>query len=1037
MYCLIFTLLLEAICLTDANVLSIFGKHHFYEIDIRRPDDVHAINFDQSFSYFVGGNGECAFSNERNKQFNFDEYTDDFEEDKIEDANGNHFRFKRNLMIYSDPEETLGFMIHVEFDSLNIPNIEGYEIVFNNSDNDYGNFSCVQLVPVKRELLNLKNEYKLRIKDPSFLYKTYQADHLFYFGKVFVRPLFFCSDNSIKINDKNLCARQDLKSKTYEIGIKKDNEINTSKIEADVCQGHVMAQTCIIKYSKNDPFYFIMYPSSKYFDVVLSDMDLTTLTAKQVSQKNKAAKLSSNGLTIDNYTYPPNISEGDFVHHIVSHNRQSQPNGLIIKFVKFTDNNQINYAGVLKQPTSINTCSHTPNKCPCSGAKDGCSDCNFDLSLVTYYVPVNYDENPLRLRSNPCYKHAFFKPYFDLDKIDMAFNFKKQNLSLFKKASDKYSEISIPRIESIPRVCVNINYGINPTLFDINVIFNDYYKTGISTVLLPQKYELKLYSYVFKNKPSYYQTSTNKLSIKFCEIDPKLLIQEKRLLDLTDTIQINNLKSGTYLMEFLPVQESLVCSSKCLVEGIYKNKVDCVSCNKLVVHFVLESGMLDHETLFTTNANDKNKNKISKINENIRLNKIYAERPIKINILRSHLLVKNEMIYKCSKDNSFISDKIIRNNDDIKFEKHEIYSSILSNDINLKKLILPYIHVISNGTEIFQKFEFFSLSTILFVLILILLLLFIKPIKLFFMKCVKLPKFEIKKKVVFYLSIDVDRETQEKLGELIEKYMKILKKYYKKINFDKIDYSLTEIKRRNEIIDQADLIFYVCATPNEVYKLSEINKLDETKKFLAFGTSLNSFQHDYNKIHYLNSFEKKCFNCTFNNLVNPNEDDSTIYSENRNASFKPIAKFAEEKSILLPRFSYLKLPERNESLIELLISERNNNEYVEDNEHDSRKRGCCNKLISFLNNHLLKYSNHQIIKSLKKEAKSYSRLNSNNLFTLKVNQNICDENFFEIDEEFEEYSEDYQKSKSNQTSDSSSTSSFNSNIATIKHTGKC
>ena len=105
-----------------------------------------------------------------------------------------------------------------------------------------------------------------------------------------------------------------------------------------------MAQTCIIKYSKNDPFYFIMYPSSKYFDVVLSDMDLTTLTAKQVSQKNKAAKLSSNGLTIDNYTYPPNISEGDFVHHIVSHNRQSQPNGLIIKFVKFTDNNQINYA---------------------------------------------------------------------------------------------------------------------------------------------------------------------------------------------------------------------------------------------------------------------------------------------------------------------------------------------------------------------------------------------------------------------------------------------------------------------------------------------------------------------------------------------------------------------------------------------------------------------------------------------------------------------------------------------------------------------
>ena len=151
----ILILLLETICLATANVLSIFGEYHFYEIDIKRPDDVYGINFDQSFSHFVGANGNCAFSNEINginKQL--EEYTDDIDEDDI--AKGNTFNFKRKLMIYSDPEETLGFMIHVEFDSLKIPNIEGYEIVFYNSDNDHANFSCIQLVPVKRELLNLK-----------------------------------------------------------------------------------------------------------------------------------------------------------------------------------------------------------------------------------------------------------------------------------------------------------------------------------------------------------------------------------------------------------------------------------------------------------------------------------------------------------------------------------------------------------------------------------------------------------------------------------------------------------------------------------------------------------------------------------------------------------------------------------------------------------------------------------------------------------------------------------------------------------------
>jgi hypothetical protein len=81
------------------------------------------------------------------------------------------------------------------------------------------------------------------------------------------------------------------------------------------------------------------------------------------------------------------------------------------------------------------------------------------------------------------------------------------------------------------------------------MIFNDYYKTGISTLFNGTKYKLKLYSYTIKGGYSYYHELFEKK--KLCSIDTQLLIEEKSLIDLTDLIQIENLKSGAYLIEVI------------------------------------------------------------------------------------------------------------------------------------------------------------------------------------------------------------------------------------------------------------------------------------------------------------------------------------------------------------------------------------------------------------------------------------------------------------------------------------------------------
>ena len=144
---------------------------------------------------------------------------------------------------------------------------------------------------------------------------------------------------------------------------------------------------------------------------------------------------------------------------------------------------------------------------------------------------------------------------------------------------------------------------------------------------------------------------------------------------------------------------------------------------------------------------------------------------------------------------------------------------------------------------------------------------------------------------------------------------------------------------------------------------------------LTFGQ--NVFQHLYNRIHFLNSFEDRCVNITFNKLVEPIKSNSF----NRN-----------EFPIKLQR-SYLKLPEQNDLLIDFILQKNNYTIY------DLRKRPII-RCFSFIERKFNKIIRKKIRKCLNKSTSRYLLAN-NDLLTL--NQNV--ECQFELDEQCEYFSE--------------------------------
>ncbi len=87
-----------------------------------------------------------------------------------------------------------------------------------------------------KKIFFFKNNFTFRIKDPSFIGQTNQ--YIFYFGKFYMRALVECNKHgafpkisNIDPNNNNtqeLCALENTRSKSIEIGIFTENKIDPS-----------------------------------------------------------------------------------------------------------------------------------------------------------------------------------------------------------------------------------------------------------------------------------------------------------------------------------------------------------------------------------------------------------------------------------------------------------------------------------------------------------------------------------------------------------------------------------------------------------------------------------------------------------------------------------------------------------------------------------------------------------------------------------------------------------------------------------------
>ncbi len=164
------------------------------------------------------------------------------------------------------------------------------------------------------------------------------------------------------------------------------------------------------------------------------------------------------------------------------------------------------------------------------------------------------------------------------------------------------------------------------------------------------------------------------------------------------------------------------------------------------------------------------------------------------------------------------------------------------------------------------------------------------------------------------------------------------------MNIEIIDFK-TSSEERTKLIEESNLIVYVCCTNQEIRKLHEPIRL-----------GLNSYHHDFNQIHFHDKFQKKCLNVTFNPNINEQEEVSFYlnqhqasminpeYHKNTNTNnnpselttslpLNPSINSSTNTSMSSSMFSnvqqmgnsfYLKLPAQNEQFIDYLFESNTN-----------------------------------------------------------------------------------------------------------------
>lgn len=865
---------MQILCM-EGSIIKLFDKLHFYEIMIKENG---SINESELFNYLIRGDGTC--SKETSEFLDQDFYSP-------------YLNLQADTQIYSNYEQTMSFLIEIQFEvlpefrSINYSPI-GFELIFESPSKAV---SCVQILASKDSMNLHDKKYTFTVKDPVFIGQM--TNYIFYFGKVSIKALVRCGDNSF-------CSLKRTKTSSNVIGIYTDKDIDDKPLKYDLCLGHVLRETCIKRYENQNHYTFIIHPLPAIYDSMYSDLNILQLDHDSKEYVRDAKKKGKKFIKIGHHTYPTNLlSEEDglidsvLVHNIESHQHQKLNRDIIIKMVQ-PKNSHILYLGLLKEPNENNTC---PIKslgrvgCPCKGE---CIDCYSEQQMTDPSKPLNYiplkpinDGTGLEM-SRGCI-NKFFAPY-EFDKVKIRSMFQQQSLANFRKNKYSLDDRRLPKNNVffnrniLPGVCIIIQKSEIENKFDIKLKFVDQHHTAKALIFPLNKYLVKVYTYTHIN------ASIN--PAQKLELTPiKLTFVHQKLIEVTNSLEMKSIEFNNYFIVVTPMLNNSFCAkpTDCIDEGLLNNQVKCVPCNKLIISLPI--------------LNQK---------------RILTSRSGKCTGSDNYDVFEDILWYLLQGKVSLNSSKIVN-----KFRESKLISGIIPEYFNLESILLPYHAMINENEPAFRPNnaqDFWDTST-LSILIFILGSLMISIAMDFYLKYKAkefILKTNYKKRILFYISISVDDIAQKKILSILKEY-EALKEILPEVKFNIITFSTNSVLRES-LLENADLICYVCITSKDINNLDNI---------IEFGK--NSFQHDYNRIQ-IGRYRFKSINLTFNKriekclyLTEENylyERKSLFELESQKTSSSFVGKNSNQTSTKnsTNASSYYKLPSQNSRFIHLLFS---------------------------------------------------------------------------------------------------------------------
>lgn len=227
------------------------------------------------------------------------------------------------------------------------------------------------------------------------------------------------------------------RSNPIELGIKSKSLVDTSYFAPDLCPGHLMAQTCIMRYTtplSSDDYYIIMHPFSNSFKKVISDIDITRLDKDKELALKQGKMSGKQSIKLGNLEYATKIIDSEeimMVHNLESLSHQKLKNNLIIKIVKY-GYDQVNYVGLFNESTAENPCfNRTGNgglNCAC---EDECKPCYRleNEEKTVHYIPLNYEN----INTNSNNKVKALTSKHCSDPFYTAYSFESVPMSKYKK----------------------------------------------------------------------------------------------------------------------------------------------------------------------------------------------------------------------------------------------------------------------------------------------------------------------------------------------------------------------------------------------------------------------------------------------------------------------------------------------------------------------------------------------------------------------------------------------------------------------------